>query len=219
MIGAFVLAVTASAAMPAPKTPPTEFPPCPPYYHQACSEAIGKWLPEMSEWYRWSPSDQQPSNVSFTDAFIYEGHKPKRNTQPYYDWQTESPKDGTFFVYGNAGPPKGSLVYDYANRITYYGQGCCSWFELVAATGVSPPPKRVASRDLATLRTVHGVRLGQTVSEVLALYGPARISRAAGHATIVRVAYAHKFDKDCGQYQTFIFKNGRLIFIGLMNGC
>ena len=219
MIGTLVFAVAVSIAASTPKALPTENPACPQYYHQACSEAIGKWLPEMGDWYGFEFLDLKAKRVAFTDGFVYERHKPKWNSAPYAGWAPVRPQDGTFFVYGNAGPPKGSLVYDYAHNTAFYEQGCCAWSEVVAAAGVTRPPKRVVSRDLSSLHTLRGVALGQSVREVLHLYGRAPVAIARRHPAIQRLTYLHNFDKSCGQSQNFIFKNGRLIYIALINSC
>jgi hypothetical protein len=172
----------------------------------------------MSEWY--GPLTHVRSQaVSFTDAFIYEGHKPRWSAAPYTGWTSWNPPDGTFFVYGNAGPPKGSLVYDYAHHIAYYGEGCCSWHEVVLAAGVSAPPKRVVSRNLSSVRTVRGIALVQSVAEVMRLYGSAHVAHVTGHAELQMLSYWHRFDRSCGQGGDFVFKNDRLIYAGLMDGC
>lgn len=219
MIAGFILAVATSIAASMPKALPTENPWCPPYYHHACSEAIGKWLPEMDDWYGFEFFDLKAKRVAFTDAFVYEGHKPKWRSGLYAGWALVAPRDGTFFVYGNAGPPKGSLVYDYARNTAFYEQGCCAWSEVVAAAGVMRPPKQVVARNLISLHTLRGVALGQSVREVLRLYGDAHVAVARHHPAIQRLSYLHEFDKNCGQSQNFIFKNGKLIYIALINSC
>ena len=206
--------VTNALAVVTPKAAPTNSPDCVKFYHQACSEAIGKWLPEMGRWY-----DSKSTPVPFTDAFVYEGRKPKWTSAPYAGWASVIPRDGTFFVYGNAGPPKGVLVYDYSRQIAFYEQGCCAWHEVVAAAGVSPPPKRVVSRNLSSLHTVRGVALGQTVGDVLRRYGRAPVVVARRRPLIERLSYEHMFDKNCGQNENFVFKNNRLIYIALLNSC
>ncbi len=219
MIATLILAAALNVMVSSPKPLPTEVPSCVEFFHQACSEAIGKWLPEMGGWYSSTPDDRAAKRVAFTDAFIYEGRKPTWSTSPYPQWISGFPKDGTFFVYGIAGPPKGHLVYDYAHRIAFYNQGCCGWSEVVAATGVSNPPKRVVSRDLTSLRTVRGVQLGQTIAEVLRLYDGGTPMSISGQPSMRKLFYGHMFDKNCGQSQVFIFKNGRLIYIALIDSC
>ncbi|HET9393408.1 MAG TPA: hypothetical protein VFO29_07850 [Candidatus Rubrimentiphilum sp.] len=220
MTAALILAIaTTLFAATTPKPAPTEVPSCLEFYKHACSEAIGKWLPEMDDWYGFEFFDLKAKRVNFTDAFIYEGYKPKWRSGLFAGWELVRPRDGTFFVYGSAGPPKGELVYDYAHETAFYDQGCCAWREVVAAAGVPPPPKRVVSRNLTALHTLRGVALGQSIEDVLRLYGKAPVATARHHPAIQRLTYLHNFDKDCGQSQNFIFKNDRLIYIALIDSC
>lgn len=193
-----------------PSAAPTEDPDCRRFYDGACSEAMGAWLPTFG-----FASDHLKSatRVRQRDGFVYEHQK--------------RPFDGTFFVYGNAGPPKGRIVYDYAHHIAFFVQGCCSWQDVVAASTDVPPPKHVVSRDLSGLHTVRGVRLGMTTTAVLHIYGHSNVLSVA-HAEGVRMlAYTtwptkdimKSIDPECGQFEIFYFRHDRLILIQLGDGC
>src|SRR5690348_16293370 len=142
---------------------PTNNPECTARFGAACSEALGAWLPAPVEaldaW-----RDGRSRSTAHTDAFVYQGHAPERTR--FYFGLAGGPQDGTPFVYGNAGPPKGRVVYDYGHSIAFYDQGCCTWHATVAGAAVSPPPKRVQSRDLTSLHTLSGIALGDSSAKV-----------------------------------------------------
>ena len=184
------------------------------------SPAIGSWLPSYSEsnnpWL-----EGHAGLIHRRDGFVYEGR-----TLGLDGRFGEAPRDGTFFVYGNAGPPKGYVVYDPAHRIAFYGQGCCSWFDLVAAANAPPPPKRVVHRDLSGLRTVRGVSLGMSPAEVMSIYGRVKFAPLRAHPRMQLLAYTTwppvtklATGSGCGQFQNFYFRARRLVLIQLGNGC
>jgi hypothetical protein len=195
---------------------PTNNPGCIQYYGAACSEALGQWLPGAAFGGFTPWREGKTAKVAFLDSFVYsgKGHVPAHlrfGTRP-------EPADGTFFVYGDAGPPKGNVVYDYRRHIAFYFQGCCSWQSTIAANA-APPPKRVANRDLSTLHTQHGIALGDSVENVLRIYGPAQLSGIPGHPALKMLSYVHMVNNMCGQFDNFAFRNNRLISIELLTGC
>jgi hypothetical protein len=133
------------------------------------------------------------------------------------------PRDGTFFVYGTAGPPNGHVVYDPAHHLAFYREGCCSWADAVAAADA--PPKTVVARDLRTLSTMRGVRLWQTEARVMSIYGKSTPLPVTGHPELSLLAYtsSQRFDAyhqaRCTQDENFFFRDDRLILIALLNAC
>ena len=196
-----------------PSPLPTNPAVCVQYFHAACSQALGEWLPGIFYAAFWDHA----AVIVRRDAFRYEGESP----QPSALVRGKPPLDGTFFSYGDAGPPKGRVVYDYAHRIAFYNQHCCSWGEVVAALA-SPPPKRVVDRDLSTLRTIRGIRLGMSPSQVQAIYGRATRVAVPGHPGTVALAYTtvpRRSKSQCGEFQNFYFHHGRLVMIQIADGC
>jgi len=93
-------AVLGSTARPAPE-PTTDLATCRTYFHDACSDALGRWLPrEVAFDYTWLT--QHGRHIVRLDRFMYEKERPA--TWAVFDYV--APSDGTFFVYGNAGPPQ-----------------------------------------------------------------------------------------------------------------
>lgn len=161
--------------------------------------------------------------VSQRDAFVYEGEPTESGD--YLGFQ--GPADGTFLVYGDAGPPKGRIVYDYAHRIAFYEQGCCSWHDVVAGYA-EKPPAAVVDRDLRPLKTVRGMHLGMTSAEVTFIDGPATEQRVPRYEGVYVLSYttwppgsinAKVVHTPCGQFQNFYFRDDRLVLIQLGNGC
>jgi len=191
---------------------------CRPYFHDACSMAIGRWLPELG--YS-SEGWDDATHVSARDGFIDGAERPWIGPDLGY----AGPKGGTFFVYGAAGPPKGHVIYDSMHRIAFFAQGCCSWKDVVAAADVPAPPQPVARRNLAGLATVRGIRLGQTPSDVRGVYGPAKTlpTKTPGISVLAYTRWPKRtvtaVHMPCGQFENFYFKAGRLVLIQLGNGC
>jgi len=193
---------------------------CRPYFHDACSEAMGRWLPSFGASSVWW---DRATRIDKRDGFIYGNERP---SSPSF-LGMQGPDDGSRFVYGTAGPPRGRAVYDRTHRIAFYQQGCCGWSDVVAAADAPAPPKLLLSRDLRNLSTVRGVRLGQTEAEVMATYGKSTPQPVPGHLGVSvlpyttwpprkSVTYVHT---PCGQFQNFFFRNDRLVLIQLGNGC
>jgi hypothetical protein len=220
MFLAMALLTPTGAATPEPTPVPTENPVCLNSFHAACSEAIGAWLPVVS-----FSSDPllagHAKRLSARDGFVYENEKP--SAPEFLGYQ--GPDDGTFFAYGDAGPPKGRVVYDYRHHVAFYEQGCCSWHDVVAAEA-SPPPKRVVSRDLTALRAVRGISLGMTIAAVTAIDGAARpytvpqlVDMQVLSYTTCLQASSVNVPLPYGQNDNFFFLNGRLVLIQFGNGC
>jgi len=216
----FSVALALSLASPAPARERKAFD-CARFFHNACSEALGAWLPSYARsndaWQR-----RAATHISRRDRFVYEGERPK--TPQLFGFQ--GPEDGTFFVYGNAGPPRGHVVYDYAHRLTFYDQGCCSWHDVVAAADVPSPPKGVVARNLISLHTIRGIRLGQTPSQVMHIYGKSALLAVPGYSKVRMLAYTTwppartlTTIHTCGQFENFFFHRDRLMLIQLGNGC
>jgi hypothetical protein len=191
---------------------------CRQFFPHGCSEAMGRWLPNLGSsntW--WDRATRVDQRDRFTD-------KEQIARWPLGD---DGPRDGTFFVFGTAGPPKGKAVYDSLHRIAFYEVGCCSWRDVVAAAGVPPPPMHVASRDLRRLSTLRGVRLGESVADVVKIYGNADPLPVPGHPDVRLLAYTTwptrramlHTTAQCGQEQQFFFRDGRLVLIRLGSGC
>jgi hypothetical protein len=207
---------SAAAPVPTPSDRAVEAQ-CHPYFHDACSEAMGRWLPMFGYSATWW---DQATRIYVRDRFTYENQPMSLNAfQP-------GPEDGTLFVYGSAGPPKGRAVYDPRHRLAFYQQGCCSWSDVVAAADVSAPPKRVVTRDLTGLVTVRGIRLGQTEAAVMKIYGKSKLLPVPRNPGVSVLAYTTwrprkevRTSPPCGQFQNFFFRRGRLILIQLGDGC
>ncbi|MHB8140015.1 MAG: hypothetical protein ACYDHD_01955 [Vulcanimicrobiaceae bacterium] len=205
---AMIFAITMLTASHVPHAKPTDS--CRTYFGNACSEAIGHWLPVFG--FGFGPWRRgQATRVPFTDDFVYEGHTPTLGTG--------EPQDGTFFVYGNAGPPRGRVVYDYQHRIAFYHQGCCSWGSAVASYDNTAPPKNVVRRNLLSLHTSRGIALGDSPERVFRRYAKTKFNAVAGHPNLRRLSYFHQFNHYCGEYDNFVFRGNRLIYIQLLEGC
>jgi hypothetical protein len=189
---------------------------CAQYFHRICDNwPVAAWLPSLSTDNK-APAYEVAREVGFIDGFIYEGIVPHG---PGFAQTHGFPQDGTPFVYGMAGPPRGTLVYDPARATVFYSQGCCSWSTAVAATNVAPPPISVVSRDLRALRTVHGISLGMREGDVQAIYGRTAEQVVLRHPQLRMLRYKHDISESCMQMQEFGFVDGRLIYIALSDAC
>jgi len=178
-----------------------------------CSEALGRWLPRLDD-RGVEPIVSVPTRV--LDSF--------RNTPGATEasFAAYTPP-GTRFVHGDAGPPRGTVVYDPVHRIAMYGEGCCSYYRVVLAAGVPPPPVRVATRDLRAVRTDLGIGLGASFAAVERIYGTASLQRLPAHPGLGFVVYENEAPRKppgpCVQDATFGLRNDRVTFIELYNGC
>ena len=193
---------------------------CRPFFHGACSEAMGRWLPGFA----YGADPEHAKRTDKNDAFVYKSERPWLSSG-FLSFR--GPADGTSFVYGTAGPPRGLAVYDRAHRIAYYGQGCCAWTEAVAAADVPAPPKYVKASNLENLSTRRGIRLGQTEAQIWKIYGRTIRKPVRGHPGVGVLSYrasqpstgqAEK-NPNCEQLQNFFLRGNRLILIRLENAC
>src|ERR1700685_172127 len=100
------------------------------FKHTVCSEALGRWLPYLG-------AGDGP-RTSRTATHVYDGFRQTARTSER-SFSAFAPV-GTSFSHGDAGPPRGSVVYDPVHRIAFFGEGCCSYFSVVLAADVTPPP-------------------------------------------------------------------------------
>ena len=213
----FFIAVTASVASAGTtrKSPGEIDAMCRPYFHDACSEALGLWLPELPDMFDRAPR----AHTSAIDAIVDpagQGREAEFGQRGVYG--------GTYFVYGEAGPPRGFVVYDPVHRLAYFEEGCCSWHHVVLIAHVPPPPKAVASRSLLRLHTERGIRLGVAPAFVYARYGNAPLRAARGtndRRTLryTRVLRSSGVFSACFADTTFLFERDRLIGMDFYRGC
>jgi hypothetical protein len=207
-------------AFPGASPTPTQFGP-------AWDQALGAWLPSFGEaasvW-----RDGHATRIEQRDGFAYK----TKSHGPWVDaLGFQGPYDGTHFIYGEAGPPRVWVVYDYSQHVAFYAQGCCSWQEVVAALDLTLPPNPVIARNLSTLHTKRGIHLGMRAAEVTRIYGASPLLAVHDHKDVKMLAYTTwkpfkevrgvgaGFPGTCGQFQNFYFRNDQLILIQLGNGC
>ncbi len=135
-------------------------------------------------------------------------------------------KNGTPFAYGSAGPTKGRVVYDRTRRIVLFEKGCCALRGVALSTNVAPPPTPVSNANLAIVRTARGVTLRMTQAQVEAIYGPAHPYGTKSLPGVTTLSYTTMTKKQtepggdaCGQFQSFSFRDNRLISIELLAAC
>ncbi len=201
-----------------PKGAETDFRPpdyCKQYFHDVCNNwKIAAWLPVLKEGF--ADSDQhKAAQVPFMDGFVYENRIPRG-----MEWKLNqgSPEDGTPFVYGQAAP-RGDAIYDSAHSTVFYAEGCCAWHSTVLASNIAAPPIPIVDKDLSALRTVHGIRLGQTRTQVETIYGKTFIQHASWNKDIEVLSYVHPLKYPCEQDQNFGFWHGHLFYIEISGGC
>lgn len=189
---------------------------CSRYYGKMCANwRLATWLPSMGEPLQ-LPRGVEPAIVSFSDEFVYHDVAPKK---PAWTPPEGGPKTGTEFVYGNAGPPKGIALYDTADHIAFYVQGCCAWHGTVLAAMVPPPPLPVQHAPLRDVKTVHGLALGETRTQVERLYGRGTPFAVPNMPGVTVLAYKHVIKSPCEQDQSIGFLHDRVVYIELTNGC
>jgi hypothetical protein len=177
---------------------------------------IGAWLPQY--YLAPDPSGRQKYPVldrSHVDRFVYGG-----GIIVGYGGATQ-PAGGTYAVTG-AGTKaynKARVVYDSAHRIAFYSVGCCSLWSIALASA-NPPPGSVARADLAAAHTQRGFALGDTVARVRRINGPAVPLPVPAHPGLTSLSYqVNVHAPSCAQWQNFVFRNGKLISIELVDGC
>lgn len=178
-------------------------------------DALGRWLPVLPDGFE----PRRAHVAKFTrvqDWFLY----PSGAKAPSC-LNCAGPPDGTFFAYGQAGPPKVKVVYDREHKIVFYHEGCCSWSHTVAASGILPPPHAVTARDLSHLRTKRGLKLGDTVAQVRKVFGAAAERRVMGFSLVELSYYTplEGFASSCLWARNFYFSSGRLRIIEYLGGC
>jgi hypothetical protein len=184
----------------------------------ACSPALGRWLPDFDD----PNATKSPDRTRLEDAFV--------DPTVRGMWFAGGPSDGTFFTYGVAGPPKGHVVYDRRHGIAFFHVGCCAWGRAVLAFAPSPP-KRVVDRDLSHVHTKAGIWLGQSPSEVMRIFGHSTLRGLPGRSGLGALAYTTldpkipKNESPCNggrrtpQWTTFLFHDQRLVYIEIREGC
>jgi hypothetical protein len=188
---------------------------CRPYFGNACSDAVGMWLPHFAA----IGSAEPAAPTKVVDEIV----DPAGRGEPEFLGQ-HSVYGGTFFVYGLAGPPRGHAIYDAVHHIAYYDEGCCSWHHVVLASNVKPPPKGLVSRSLVALRTKCGIKLGDPPSRIRATYGPAPFLAVAGAPEERRLRYVRALvspgmSPPCDATTTFLFERGRLVGMDFSQAC
>src|SRR5579862_6000047 len=194
----------------------------------AWSPALGAWLPDPNSGFdAWSKG--QAVVTTQYDYFVCgttaTPSEPKQSF--YYAGSACAPvKNGTFYVYGTAEPIKGYVAYDRVHGIVLYNRGCCAWRGYALTAGTAPPPKSVSNADLSGVRTARGVALGMTQAQVQKIYGPAQPHAAKGRPGMTTLSYTTMKGKPnapggdaCGQFQSFTFRQERLVSIELLAGC
>jgi hypothetical protein len=186
-------------------------------YGDACSPAIGRWLPRVPQ--SAMIIGTRPSPTTVHDEIV----DPAGIGAPGFLGQ-HSVVNGTLFVYGRAGPPKGSIVYDPANHIALYDEGCCAWHHMVLSANTGAPPKPVATRRLTGVRTLRGIALGDLPSRVRAVFGPAPLRPVPERSDETTLAYVRilRFpppNSPCEEANTFLFEHGHLVAMDFTNAC
>jgi hypothetical protein len=192
---------------------------CRPYFGDACSEAMGRWLPRVPNASLADTSKDKPAKTPVTDSIV----DPAGSGDQRF-LTMRGVVGGSRFVYGEAGPPRGHAIYDPVRRIAFYDEGCCAWHHVALVSGASAPPKAIAMRSLAGVRTARGLRLGDPSAKVLAIFGSAAPQSVPGHAnektlTFERDIINPKPDSPCEETMTFLFLLDRLTAMDFGEAC
>jgi hypothetical protein len=194
-------------------------------YGAAWSPALGAWLPNVDSGFM-PFSKGQTALTNGPDFFVCGNAKPialDKNSFQYAGRGCPQLNNGTAFAYGTGEPITGHALYDRANHVTLYDAGCCAWrgFVLTSLT-TKAPPKALASMALDGVRTMRGVSLGMTESQLTKIYGQSK-PHANAAASVLSYATIEKEQWNggsaCGQFQNFAFRQGRLVSIQLIAGC
>ena len=190
--------------------------------------ALGAWLPDPNTGFEaWRKG--QTAVINKFDYFVCgAGAAPTEAKQSlsYAGSACKALTNGTPFSYGPAGPNKGRAVYDRAHDIVLYSKGCCAERGVALTANLGKPPSAVSGADLSGVRTMRGVSLGMTQTQVTAIYGTAQSHATNARPGIATLSYTtmkgtptdSKGDS-CGQFQSFSFRGNRLVSIELLAGC
>jgi hypothetical protein len=192
----------------------------------AGNSALGPWLPNPDTGFTaWS--NGQTAMTAQYDYFVCgSAHTPSVPKQDFDYPGSACPlfTHATAFEY--APEVKGSVVYDAAHAIVLYKKGCCAERGFALASGIKKPPRAVASADLSQVHTMRGIALGMSAAQVQAIYGPSKLHDAKGLPGVAALAYTtmkgtptKPQGEPCGQYQSFFFRQGRVVSIELLTGC
>jgi hypothetical protein len=171
------------------------------------NNALVAWLPRSQEMDLWNA--KRASETRIDDSFTY---APR-------DW-FGGPADGRTLRFGNAGSLSASVVYDAHSKTAFYDVGCCSWRSTLLVSGVAAPPQAVRARDLGTVGTKAGARLGESSSAVRGIYGAASVSQMTGKPGYTELTYYKPQNPtQCYWYDYFIFLDDKLVSIELAHAC
>jgi hypothetical protein len=188
--------------------------------------ALSSWLPAAdSAFNAWSKA--QTTVVHQYDYFVCRSEAPASEARNSFAYAgrgcTVLLKGATRFSYGNGEPTTGAALYDRAHGILFFNAGCCAWRGYVLASGIGAPPSPIGDADLRHIATMRGVALGMTKAQVIAIYGPGKPRPTRPGVTTISFttmsAGPNNSPEPCGQFQSFSFRNDRLISIELLAGC
>jgi hypothetical protein len=128
------------------------------------------------------------------------------------------PADGAAYSFA-IGKDTWHVVYDPVHRLAYYGEGCCSYHREVLLRVRTAAPRGVPRRDLSTMRTERGIRLGMTVAQVERREGPAPRTMGPTGNGRTALAYWSRVGTQCSLERTFVFARDRLQAIHVIEGC
>ena len=187
--------------------------------------ALGAWLPDPNigdeAWRK-----GQTTVTNQYDYFVCGGARAPTQKKESFDYGGSGCpllKKGTSFAYAPAN--KGTVVYDRARRVVLYEKGCCAWRGFALSANLGLPPKPVSNADLSGVHTMRGVALGMNQAQVERIYGPTRPYDAKGRPGVTTLSYTTMKTKfaelggACGQFQSFSFRQDRLISIELYVAC
>jgi hypothetical protein len=193
------------------------------------NDALGRWLPNVvPNFVPWGQA--KASYGGKFDSFRCGSGLPITTKAQEFDFAIgtcRSLQDGTPLNFGSGEPQRGRVLYDPAHRIALYYVGCCAGRTYVLAADVARPPSSVRSADLRAVGTARGAALGMTMSDVIRAYGKATPYTASSGGSVVPVISYTTFSSNpvrsneaaCGQYQTFSFKNKKVIIVQIYVGC
>lgn len=188
--------------------------------------ALGAWLPQADTAFdAWSKAET--TGIHQYDYFVCQSETPVAEHQNNFGYAGRGCaallKRATRFSFGSAEPTTGGALYDRTHGMLFFNAGCCAWRGYVLASGIGPPPSPLAETDLRGIRTMRGVALGMTKPQVTGIYGPGKARATASGVTVISYttmsAGPNNSPEPCGQFQSFSFRNDRLVSIELLAGC